>query len=375
MFFDDKRAVTSPPRRHHRTIVSVLALTVAAAGALGVHDGSVAADTVYEINRLPDGTHLGVGWFSPPEPATVGAVNAHWLELSRTSSVGRVMVDWTDVEATRGVYDLAYLTGQLASLDDAGLAPMVTIAAVDASGTPWPAWLGEFDAIAGSAAYNAMLDEVLPTLADHGVWLLAIANEPPFDDGEFDRAGFATFVEHVASHVHDVAPDLAVTFTFAGTDVLVDDPDIHRLVDAVDVLSVNHYCLGSDLRAERLEHADQRIDDIVRAADDKPVVFQELGCPASDVNGSSEQFQADWFAAVFAHIATIEQIRAAFVFEFLDWSPVLFDAGYGPVLDEIAQEAGVDYVDRFREWLLTTGLVRRDGTTRPAFAVYLQVAR
>lgn len=275
----------------------MLAASVAVAGALGVSDRSDAADTVYEINGLADGTHLGVGWFSPPEPATADTVNTHWRELSQTSSVGRVIVDWTDVEATRGDYDLAYLTGQLALLDDAGLAPMVTIAAIDASGTPWPSWLGEFDAVAASAAYDAMLDEVLPTLADHGVWLLAIANEPPFDDRDFDRAGFVTFVEHVASHVHDVAPDLAVTFTFAGTDVLVDDLDIHRLVDAGDVLSVNHYCLGPDLTAEPLERADQRIDDIVRIAHDKPVVFQELGCPASDVNGSSEQFQAVYLEA------------------------------------------------------------------------------
>jgi hypothetical protein len=113
----------------------------------------------------------------------------------------------------------------------------------------------------------------------------------------------------------------------------------------------------------------------VKLAGNLPLVFQAFGCPAAAVSGSSDSFQATWFGRAITHAQQVEQVRALFVFEFLDWSPKLFELAYGDVLSELSTLVGADFVDRFERWLLTTGLVRRsDATARPALAIFVEAA-
>lgn len=322
----------------------------------------------------PD-THLGATWFSPPDPDSEALVRERWEEINDASSIGRVMIDWIEVEPDRGDYRLDDVDEALGDLVDAGLRPMLSVVARDTSGTEFPEWLDGFEPHEAAAAYLAMAEQLVPIMERHGVWMFAIANEPPLaEDDDLDRGDFATFVELVVAGMDGLAPDLATTFTFAGGDPLIDDPDIDRMIAAVDVLSVNHYCLQVDLRVIDLADATANIDRVVERAGDLPVVFQEFGCPASTAMGSSEEYQLAWFEVAFAHIAELEQVRAAFVFEFLDWSQATFDADYGDVTEILVAEIGQGFADRLAEWLLTAGLVRSDGSPRPAFDLYVETA-
>lgn len=323
----------------------------------------------------PDGsTHFGLTWFSPPTPESQETVSERWEEANAASSVGRFMTDWTDVEPSEGNRRFDDLEEALSEMTEPGQRPMVSIVALDISGTDVPEWLGGFEPERAAEAYVSMIEETLPLLREHDVWTLAIANEPPLGEDDFDRDGFATFVELVVSDLQDVAPELPVTFTFAGGDPFIDDPAIDRLIGAVDVYSVNHYCLDAFLMTTSLDAVAEPIDRHIDRAGDLPIVFQEFGCPASELMGSSDEFQLEWFDAAFAHISDNDQVRAAFVFEFLDWSEQTYLLDYGEVEDLLVAEIGQDFTDRFREWLLTSGLVRVDGTTRPAFDLFLEVA-
>lgn len=340
--------------------------------AAGDDEGAAAGDGV--LDPGPD-THLGATWFSPPPPDAEELILERWDEITAASSVGRVMIDWVDVEPTEGDYRFDEIEEQLETLTANGLRPMVSVVAIDLSGTDVPGWLGGFDPESSAAAYLTMAEQLLPILERYGVWLFAIANEPPLaEDDDLDRGDFATFVELVVAGMDDLAPGLPTTFTFAGGDPLIDDPDIDRMVEAVDVLSVNHYCLDVNLRAVDLDETVEPIDRIVDRAGDLPVVFQEFGCPAAASMGASEDYQLEWFEIAFTHIAEVEQVRAAFVFEFLDWSPETFDLAYGSVIDLLAAEVGDGFAGRFEDWLLTSGLVRNDGTTRPAFDLFVETA-
>ena len=62
------------------------------------------------------------------------------------------------------------------------------------------------------------------------------------------------------------------------------------------------------------------------------------------------------------------------MFEFLDWSQATFDADYGDVTEILVAEIGQGFADRLAEWLLTAGLVRSDGSPRPAFDLYVETA-
>ena len=320
-------------------------------------------------------THLGASWFSPPPPESSAVIGDHWDDVTAASSVARFMIDWVDVEPDRGDVRVDEIEEWLASTTDQGLQPMVSIVALDLSGTDVPDWLGGFDPEPAAAAYLAMAEQVVPILERHDVWLFAIANEPPLGDYDGDElADFATFAELVMAGMDELAPDLATTFTFAGGDPFIDDPAIERMVDAVDVLSVNHYCLDATLQVTGLDDIAGPIDRIVARAGSLPVVFQEFGCPAATSMGSSDEYQLAWFDAALAHIAASEQVRAAFVFEFLDWSPETFALDYGSVVDVLIEEVGEAFTTRFEDWVLTSGLVRIDGTTRPAFDLYLEAA-
>lgn len=336
----------------------------------------VDVDADGDISRLAPGTHVGIAGFSPPSAAVTDEWLQRWNEANDAASVGRILLDWVDVEPERGVYDTTELEEQLGAAIEHGQQPMVTIAAVDVSGTPFPSWLGfdlsDFDAKVAGEAYNAMVDHITPLLDEHDVWLLAVANEPPFDEG-LDRRTFAEFVVAVGDHVRDRTPDLDVSFVFAGLDALSDEPGSDALRSAGSVLATNHYCLDSSLNAVPIDAVASEIDKYLDVASGRPVVFQEFGCPAAEEVGSSDDHQAAWFTAAFAAIEARPAVRAAFVFEFLDWSEELVDASYGDLID--AEPELADFFERFRGWLTTTGLFTADMTPRPAWQVYLDAAR
>jgi hypothetical protein len=320
-------------------------------------------------------THIGLTWFSPPLPEVEAEVAELWDEATAASTVGRVLIDWVDVEPSEGSYNFDELDDQLDDMVRSGRRPMVTIAAVDTSGTEFPEWLGQFRPEPAADAYVAMVEQLLPVLRRHDVWLLAVANEPPLaDDDDLNRNDFATFVERIEAELDVTAPDIPISFTFAGGDPFIDDPAIDRLVNAVDAYSVNHYCLDVALMVRPLDEVGEAIDAHVERAGDLPIVFQEFGCPAGELLGSSEDYQLAWFQQAFDHIGAIDQVRAAFVFEFLDWSEQTWDLDYGDAEDGLVAEVGEGYVARFRDWLLTSGLVAVDGTTRPAFDHFIEVA-
>lgn len=322
--------------------------------------------------RLAPGTHVGVTAYSPPAPEFLDEWRARHDEAQEAASIGRVLIDWIDIEPERGRYSTAELEDQLRMIRDNGQAPMVTLAAVDVSGTPFPAWLGGFEPDAAAAAYNDMLDVIKPILDDYEVWMLSVANEPPFDDG-LDRADFARFVQSVNDHADAAIADIAVNFTFAGDDVLGDDEATVALRSASDAIAVNYYCLFDDLMIAPIDKARSFLAALVGSANGKQIVFQELGCLSSELMGGSEEMQAEWFSEAFTMIADESQVRAAFVFDLQDWSDDVVDATYGGLF--VGSPELVAFGERFDAWLTTGGLIRSDATTRPAWDVYLAAAQ
>ncbi|MEM9606202.1 MAG: hypothetical protein AAGA99_02200 [Actinomycetota bacterium] len=317
---------------------------------------------------LPPGTHVGISWFAPPAPGTEDQTLALWEEANAEATIGRVMIDWIEVEPVEGDYAFTELEEQLRNITDRGALPMVTIVAVDVSGTPFPEWLGGFEPERAAEAYAGMLEAAAPILEEHDVWLLAVANEPPLED-DLDIGEFTEFVAGVEERADTLLPDIPVTFVFAGGDAVKQDPATRELAAAVDVFSLNHYCLHPDLLVIDAEDTASYLEESMVLAGDKPVVFQEFGCPASEELGSSEEYQAAWFEAAFDAIRADDQVVAAFVFEFGNWSDELVELDYG---EAFAAEPELGWLfDRLGQWVGTSGLIRPDATTRPAWEVYL----
>jgi hypothetical protein len=337
---------------------------------------------------LPTGSHPSlVIAFEALPPAIDAAARARWDEaVAAGMRVGRVHLDWASVEPDSGQYDPAVLRDALVAMQADGLAPLVALYAVDSGGPTLPADL-QARVAAGLgisapevlARHRALLDWAVPMIVAHGGWGLLLANEVDGHvlDGSMDVDDVARFYRHARDHAHALAPLLAVSATHTTDGPLGGAPHYAELVEELDFASFNYYPLDpATLRL--IEPTAARvaadIDAFLAAAGSRPVVFQELGCPAGHADGSllgsSPAQQQRFFAHAFAELAAEPRIRAAFVFQLVDWSPELFATMYGGVLE--GEGVPQDFADRFEEWLLTTGLMTyTDGTTRPAWDTFL----
>ncbi|MEL6181383.1 MAG: hypothetical protein AAFS10_20665, partial [Myxococcota bacterium] len=141
---------------------------------------------------LPSGQHLSaIVGFELYSPITTERVDAIWRDaLDAGMEVGRLQIDWADLETGPGQYNEAPLREGLARMKEDGLKPFVSIYAVDSEGLVIPADLFDENSptqiVDGRslddpdilARYRAVLDWAVPLIVEEGGWVLSIANEP-----------------------------------------------------------------------------------------------------------------------------------------------------------------------------------------------------
>lgn len=362
----------------------------------GTADGSGSADdssgsdtsggaVVDPLELLEPGPHLGmIVGFEAPAPGTETEVDGRWNEaIAAGMDVGRIQIDWADLEPTPGVYELEDLVQQLESLQSDGLQVMVTLSTLDSLEYTLPEDLEDPEVelgLVGGIAFDdpvitdrfaALLDVVVPLVVDHGGFLITVGNEP---DNHFEQQpGLATevagFVAAARDHAATLDPALAISMTL--TYGSVDTHEVSQaIIDEVPVATFNLYCQGEDGSVQEPEMVAPRVAAMLEVVGDKPVVIQELGCPAGYEDGTTTidgdlDKQARYFQAFAEQMQADDRLRAAFVFQMLDWSPSLAEL----FAQELAALGfGQAVIDLFTESLSTTGLCRwQDVSCRPAW--------
>lgn len=348
---------------------------------------------------LGPGAHIGT-WITYEQLPT--AVQAQ-VDLRLTHamlnglSVGRVHVSWAELEPSPGVFNLAPLRNSLASLTAKGLAAHVLIETVDSDGLELPADLEDrsvpsdpyrlvsdrrLDDLLVLARFENLLNQVLPVLAQHRVFALSVANEPDayFDDyppgtarGNRWVAGLQGFLANAKARVQRVLPQLPVAYTLRqGSLRRTFGPTVTTLVRTGDVAVFNYYCQDDNFQVRPPTGVGADFDQLIAAASGRSIIFQELGCPAGvapTTISASDSAQAAFYRTVFQAMPSRPSIRAAFAFQFVDWSPALshtFAEAYR--LAGFPQLAG--WVE---ESMKSKGLLRySDGSLRPAYTEWLR---
>lgn len=138
---------------------------------------------------------------------------------------------------------------------------------------------------------------------------------------------------------------------------------MHALAsDLAAGVTLTYYPLDDAMQVSDPALAGRHVDDIVAAAGDELVLFQEVGYPAGDEPvsdpGSSEELQRRFVAAFFEALPSRPRIRFASYFSLEGFSEETVDRllGYCDL-----------HLEPFREFLATLGVHRTDGTERPAF--------
>lgn len=355
-------------------------------------------NVVQPLPGLPAGSHLGA-WitYDVLPPGIAAAADARLAEVRTAGSkISRVHVAWSDLEPNNGTFDLVPLRAALARVPD-GDAIMVLIETIDTGGFSLPSDLVGADggyALApgrrfGDAIINqrfaALLQRVIPVLRAHRVFALSVGNEPDtfFDgvdpsssEGLAWQENMVAFLSAARTIIRSALPDVAVALTLDQRSVEKGRAaSLLPMLRAGDVASFNYYCQDQDLLVQRANVVASEVDQLVALSGNLPIVFQEVGCPAgassSRISGS-EQAQVEFITAVGHELATRPQLRAAFWFQLVDWSPELAATFGGAIAAEGHPELGA----RFEETLATIGLVRySDGATRPAWPVFLDMVR
>ncbi len=325
--------------------------------------------------------------FDPLDQARADIAETRYDEAKAAGmSIGRIQIDWAELETARGVYDANALDDAFADPLLDGLDIYVTLSTLDSEGLTVPAYLSDGEGLRSDLtlaspevidAFEDMLDWLAPELERREVWALSLGNEVdvPVDDGQVSRGEAEAFYLAGLARWNTISPPIAssVTFTIGAIDTV---PDLFEAIrDGSDLVTYNYYCLASDLTVTGESEWQARIDDMKQAAGDRQIFIQELGCPVgyspqgqpTSIGGSLDN-QARFFEFFGEQFAQDPQLRAATLFQLYDWSPGLAAQFAQP----LRNEGFPVLADRLEEWLATVGLVRwSDGTTRPAWQSWL----
>ena len=280
-------------------------------------------------------------------------------------------VTWARLEPAPRRYDRAAMS-EIAYLSRArGLQVLLGLQVVNTTGREMPRDLAglPFDSPRVRERFHDLVDELEPYL-NANVRYLSVGNEVDIylarRPGEW--ASYGRFYADAAAHIRRVAPwiEVGVTTTFSGA-VRKQRRKVAELNRSSDVSIHTYYAVHGEFAAHPPSVAGTDIKRLVRLSGRRPVVFQEVGYPASPVLGGSEAKQAKFVANVFAAWR-----GAAARIPFLNFLP-LHDLS-GEACAEIAAYYGRAGAEKLKAFLCSLGLRRADGSPKPAWREFVQGA-
>jgi len=353
-------------------------------------DQCTSTETEDSIPLLGPGQYLGfIQGFEPIPAETQPAVDELWSQATQAGMrVGRVQLDWAELEPSPGQYDDARLEEVLSEVTNRGVAPMLTLSTLDSEAYTLPADLQSpdgqslangmtFDDPIILERFDALLDWLAPHFMARGGWAISIGNEVDLrlEDHPEDEASIVGFVSSGVVYLNRIAPDLGGTVTLSN-DALQSQPTlVSSLMQVVDLACFNFY---GNLQAPDFSYVARDLDDRLAVAGELEVILQEVGYPAgyedqpSNIQSSPEEQQA-FFEAVIGKMAMEKRLRVAIVFQLLDWSAWLTD-----LFLQYYADAGLPqgWLELIEEQLRTIGLCRwEDSSSRPAWDTFLNGVR
>lgn len=311
--------------------------------------------------------------FDPSYPvSTTDSIQARWQEaLDAGMSVGRLQIDWTELEIAPNTYDKNALESRLIEYQNQNLQTYLLISAYDSEGPVVPADLNgkNFDDPILIDRFNNLMNWVIPMLVEYDGYLISIANEADMSFNEKPQLPqqILKFLKDVRSHIHEINENMAVTVTIAELNLDDGRPGIPELINECDVACWNFYGAKSQFSnpyyvAQSENEIRNDIQRLLDVSGEKNIVIQELGMYSGNTSlNSSQEIQRRFFEIFFEQMQQQERIKVAYNFQLVDWSPEVTD-----LYAEAFKGEGLpqEFIDQFSESLKTTGLINYNNGTR-----------
>lgn len=324
-----------------------------------------------------------------PFPATAEqflalAEEAVNLSYSAGSRGQMTTATWVDLEPSPGTYNASKwwdLDWAMAQGQARKQVQFVGIQVINTNKRAMPSGLEAlaFDSPQVKARFHALLDKLVG-LYKGRILYLSIGNE--VDAYLRDRAklgddqwgAYQRFYEDAVQYAHTLDPSLKLGVTVTADGALDYSPAQALALNArSDVLILTYYPLQYDKTTFAVSVRDPSsvatdFKRMLAFAGARPMVLQEVGYPASSVNLSSEQKQAQFVRNVFAAWS-----QAGEHIPFLNFFPLHdFPATECAKFTVIYGMAGAP---GFTDFLCSLGLRKTDGTPRAAWPVLLDEAK
>lgn len=353
----------------------------------------LAASPLNCLPLLPPGTHFGASYSPPSSPAAKNATDAVYGTLMANGArLIQISLPWNAVETAPGVYNFDMVAELLFEVRQVGGFPLVNLAAIDTDRVSAPADLVDPvnpDRLANNMTwtsplvldrYAQVMHVFAPLVAFYSGFYIGLGNEVDatlLNDPQ-QAASFPTFAYVMAQYVRNLTvPDMAVgaTLTVGGLGSMARSPPqwLSDLLLVADATPLTYYPLNADFTVRTSKAAIQ--SDVNAALAALParscVVFQELGAPsgynnASSTDKSSDALQASMYGSLLQVVSAVNAsgnaVRAVSAFQLVD-------------MDAATCNSFVPYynvtIPAFLEYLCTLGMMRNNGTAKPALQVFL----
>ncbi len=275
---------------------------------------------------------------------------------------------WSELEPTPGNYALDDLGGDLTYRTlTYNLIEVIGIQVLNTTTKETPSDLLDvaFDSPQMSQRFEQLFDALLPLLNDR-VQYISIGNEVDvYLAAHPDQwQPYQQFYETALAYIHSTAPwiKVGVTTTFNGAASNL--KSVTELNALSDVFIMTYYPLKPNFGVRPPDAPLTDFPQMVAWAGDKPLILQEVGYPAAESLGSSDAAQTNFVRNVF----TAWEANAAAI-------PFLSYFALGDFSAELCTTLmtyyGLPNVEPFRDYLCTLGLLKADGTPRPAWQTFL----
>jgi hypothetical protein len=277
---------------------------------------------------------------------------------------------WTEVERSAGRFDFSEIDFKIRLAEEHGHPVSLNLRVIDTNQRAIPSAYANWRFTDERMAQR--LIEVLRAIAPRTkgrVQWIAIGNEANnyFDGHKGEIGDYAQLIQRVLPTVRELFPGAQFTINFTHAVV----PALHTtyapLTSLCDILSFTYYPLNADFTFQDPGNAARDVRDMVRAAGDKRVLFQEIGYASSTVVNSSEAKQAEFMANVFQALRDHRDrvIAANFV-----WMSDLPQS----VVDDLGKYYGLGNAAKFKAFLGSLGYWDRDGRPKKAWEIFQREA-
>ncbi|MBC8063798.1 MAG: hypothetical protein H7Y17_03145 [Chlorobia bacterium] len=274
-----------------------------------------------------------------------------------------ISVKWGDIETSPGSYNFKSLEDSLGLAKLLGADVAVNFQSIDTTNRGLPSDLAtaEFDSPEVQTRFQSFLAEASKKLNKRVKWI-SLGNEVdaylsahPNEVPAYLQLMLAGRKQLKQSFLSAL---IGVTCTYDGYQK---NPELVEKLEAwTEVVFMTYYPMTQQFGPRPISEVPSDFAALTKLAAGRKLLLQEIGLPASEIVGSSEQIQADFVSEVFKQLSK-HSSRIAFANYFLqyDFPPQLLDVfeTYYGIKDE-----------KFRAFLGSLGIRKTDGTPRKAWS-------